>query len=56
MLWIITERVLAIKEEVCLCIIDCQKAFDRESWKKLLEILENMIGSIEDLSRIRSCM
>ena len=39
---IITERVLDIKEEMCLCFIDWQKAFDRVDWSKLLEMLRNI--------------
>jgi Reverse transcriptase (RNA-dependent DNA polymerase). len=39
---IISERVLDVKEEICLCFIDWQKAFDRVDWTKLLEILRNI--------------
>ena len=39
---IISERVLDVKEEMCLCFIDWQKAFDRDDWTKLLEILSNI--------------
>ena len=36
---IISERVLDVKEEMCLCFIDWQKAFDRVDWSKLLDML-----------------
>jgi len=39
---IISERVLDIKEEMCLCFINWQKAFDRVGWTKLLEMLRNI--------------
>ena len=42
MLRIISERVLAVKEEVCACFIDWQKAFDGVNWKKLMEILKEI--------------
>ena len=38
---IISERVLDVKEKMCLCFIDWQKAFDRVDWTKLLEMLKN---------------
>jgi hypothetical protein len=38
---IISERVLDVKEEMCLSFIDSQKAFDRVDWTKLLEMLRN---------------
>ena len=34
--------VLDVEEEMCLCFIDWQKAFDRVDWTKLLEILRNI--------------
>ena len=37
-----SERVLEIKEEMCLCFIDWQKAFDRVDWIKLLEMLKHI--------------
>ena len=37
---IITERTLQIDEELCLCFIDWQKAFDRVNWTKLMQILK----------------
>jgi hypothetical protein len=40
MLRIISERTLNIGEEVCICFIDWQKAFDRVKWTKLMEILK----------------
>ena len=39
---IISERVPDIKEEMCLCFIDWQKAFDRDDWVKLLEMFRNI--------------
>ena len=38
----ISERVFDVKEEMCLCFIDWQKAFDCVHWKKLLERLRNI--------------
>jgi hypothetical protein len=40
MLRIISERNLAIDEELCACFIDWQKAFDRVNWTKLMQILK----------------
>ena len=34
--------MLDVKEEMCLCFIDWQKAFDRVDWTKLLEMLKNI--------------
>ena len=39
---IISERVLDVKEEMCLCFIDWQKPCDRVDWTKLLEMLRNI--------------
>ena len=39
---IISERVLDVKEEMGLCFIDWQKAFDRVDWTKLLGMLTNI--------------
>jgi hypothetical protein len=39
MLRIISERTLEIDSEVCICLIDWQKAFDRVNWTKLMQIL-----------------
>ena len=39
---IISERVLDVKEEMCLCFIDWQKTFDHVDWTKLLEMLRNI--------------
>ena len=36
---IISKSVFDVKKEMCLCIIDWQKAFDRVDWTKLLEML-----------------
>ena len=32
----IAERTLEIDEELCICFIDWQKAFDRVNWTKLI--------------------
>jgi hypothetical protein len=40
MLRIISERTSDIGEEICVCFIDWQKAFDRVRWTKLMEILK----------------
>ena len=39
MMRIIAERTLEIDEELCVCFIDWQKAFDRVNWTKLMQIL-----------------
>ena len=46
MMRITAERTLEIDEELCVCIIDWQKAFDRVNWTKLMQILK--IGEKED--------
>ena len=40
MLRIISERTLEIDEEISVCFIDWQKAFDRVNWTKLMQILK----------------
>jgi hypothetical protein len=35
-----TERTLEIDEELCVCFIHWQKAFDRVNWAKLVQILK----------------
>ena len=50
---IISERVLYVKEEMCLCFIDWQKAFDRVDWTKLLEMLRNIGVNWRDRRLIR---
>ena len=40
MLRIISERTVEIDEELCVCFIDWQKAFDRVNWTKLMQILK----------------
>jgi hypothetical protein len=42
MLRIISERTLAIDEELCVCFIDCQKAFDHVNRNKLMQILKGI--------------
>jgi Reverse transcriptase (RNA-dependent DNA polymerase). len=39
---IILEKYIDVKEKMCLCFIDWQKAFDRVDWIKLLEVLRNI--------------
>ena len=40
MLRIISERTLEIDEELYVCFMDWQKAFDRVNWTKLMQILK----------------
>jgi hypothetical protein len=40
MMRIIAERTLELDEELCVCFIDWQKAFDRVTWTKLMQILK----------------
>ena len=40
MMRIIAERTVEIDEELCICFIDCQKAFDRVNWTKVTQILK----------------
>ena len=40
MMRIISERTLETDEELCVCFIDRQKAFDRVNWTKLMQILK----------------
>jgi hypothetical protein len=40
MLRIISERTLEIDEELSVCFIDWQKAFDRVTWTKLMQIIK----------------
>jgi sulfite reductase beta subunit-like hemoprotein len=37
---IISERTLDTGEEICICFIDWQKAFENVKWTKLMEILK----------------
>ena len=39
MMRIIAERTLEVDEELCVCFVDWQKAFDRVKWTKLMQIL-----------------
>ena len=39
---IISEGMLDINEEMCLCFIDWWKVFDHVDWTKLLEMLRNI--------------
>jgi len=40
MMRIIAEQTLEIDEELCVCFIDWQKAFDCVNWTKLMQILK----------------
>jgi len=40
MMRIISERTLEIEEELCICFIDWEKAFDRVNWTKFMQILK----------------
>jgi len=42
MMRIIAERTLEIDEELCVCFIDWQKAFDHVNWTKLMQILKRI--------------
>jgi len=42
MLRIISERTSEIDEELSVCFIDWQKAFDRFNWTKLMQILKEI--------------
>ena len=42
MIIIIAERTLEIDEEMCVCFIEWQKAFDRVNWTKLMQILKRI--------------
>jgi len=44
MMRITVERTLEIGEELCVCFIDWQKAFERVNWTKLMQILKLSIG------------
>ena len=37
MMRIIAEQTLEVQEELCVCFIDWQKAFDRVNWTKLMQ-------------------
>ena len=43
MLRIISERTLETDEELFVCFIDWQKAFDRVNWNKLMQILKGTV-------------
>ena len=40
MMRIIAKRSLEIHEELCICFINWQKAFDRVNWTTLMQILK----------------
>ena len=54
LLRIILERVLDVKEEMCLCFIDWQKAFDHVNWTKLLEMHRNIGVNRRECQLIRN--
>ena len=43
MLRIISELTLEIDEELSVCFIDLQKAFDRVNWTKLMQIIKEIV-------------
>jgi hypothetical protein len=40
MLRIISERTLNVEEELCECLIDWQRVFDRVNWTSLVPIIQ----------------
>ena len=42
MMRIIAERNLEVDEEMCVCFIEWQKAFDLVNWTKLMQILKRI--------------
>ena len=42
MMRIIAEQTLEVDEDLCVCFIDWQKAFDRVNWTKLMQILKGI--------------
>ena len=50
MMRITAERTLEIDEELCICFIDWQKAFDRVNWTKLIQFLK-----ISGIQQLLSC-
>jgi hypothetical protein len=36
----ISERTLDTEEELCVCVIDLQTAFERVNWAELMQILQ----------------
>ena len=40
MMRIIAEQTMEVNEELCICFIDWQKAFDCVNWTKLMQILK----------------
>jgi hypothetical protein len=48
----IAERTLEIDEELCVCLIDWQKAFDRVNWTNKEEtVLQGMIDRLIEIGR-----
>ena len=43
MMRIIAERTLETDEELCVCFIDWQKAFDRVNWTNLMHMLKRIV-------------
>ena len=52
---IIAECTLAIDEELCVCFIDWQKAFDRVNWNKLMQILKRTGIDWRDRRLLANC-
>ena len=55
MLRIISERTLETDEELCVCFIDRQKAFDRVNWTKLMLILKGTCIDWRERSFLATC-
>ena len=55
MMRIIAERTLEVDEELCVCFIDWQKAFDRVNWNKLMQILKRTGIDWRDRRLLANC-
>ena len=49
MMRIIAERTMEVDEELCICFIDWQKAFDRVNWTKLMQILNIILCMVTNI-------
>ena len=38
----ICERNLEFVNNVCICLVDFEKAFDRVNWKKMMKVLQSV--------------
>jgi hypothetical protein len=65
MLRIISEWTLEIDEELCVCFIDWQNAFDQVKWTKLMQILKGtgidwrerrLISNLYMAQRVEVCL